>query len=278
MGLHDHAYRALFDASPNPYLVLDRQLTIVDANRAYLASTGRTLAEIAGRQAGDAFPTDTATMCHMLASFDRVLRTGRPDTLALMRFDIARREEDGGGFEPRYWTITHLPVLDAAGEVELVLQHPIDVTGVERMRQAAGADDDSPGAALLAQQSGLLDRARHVHEANLHLQADVARLKGLFLKAPSFIAVLRGPQHVFEFVNEAMVELLGPRAYVGRPVREALSELADQRLFEVLDAVYASGKEYLAYDIPIRVRRGAGADLEQRFINVIYQPIVEEGA
>ncbi|MFC0250307.1 hybrid sensor histidine kinase/response regulator [Massilia consociata] len=277
MEFSDRRYRALFDASPNPYLVLDRQLHIVTANRAYLASTGRTLDEIAGRWAWDAFPTDPVTLRHMLASFDRVLQTGEPDTMALLRFDIPRAEADGGGFERRYWTITHLPVFDGAGEVELVLQHPIDVTGVERMREAAGAAGGQ-GTSLLAEQTGLIDRARHVYETNLHLRADVERLKSLFLKAPSFMAVLRGPQHVFDFVNEAMVELLGPRSFVGRPVREALAELADQRLFEVLDAVYASGKEYLAHDIPIRVRRGAAGELERRYINVIYQPIVEDGA
>ncbi len=32
-------YAGLFDASPNPYLVLDRNLHIVGANRAYLEST-----------------------------------------------------------------------------------------------------------------------------------------------------------------------------------------------------------------------------------------------
>ncbi len=280
MALQDPAYRALFDASPNPYLVLDRRLTIVGANRAYLATAGRTLDEIAGRLVWDAFPPDPLTRRHMQASFDRVLRTGRPDTMALLRYDIPRRAGEGGGLETRYWTITHLPVLDAAGAVELLLQQPIDVTGLARMREASGAAlEPAPGCdtALLAEQAGLLDRARDVHEANLHLQADVARLEALFMKAPSFMAVLRGREHVFEFVNEAMVELLGPRAYVGRPVRTALAELADQRLFEVLDAVYASGKEYLAYDIPIRVRRGAAGALEQRYINVIYQPIVEDG-
>ncbi|CAN7309000.1 PAS domain-containing protein [Massilia sp. LjRoot122] len=275
MALHDLAYRALFDASPNPYLVLDRQLNIVTANRAYLASTGRSLDQIAGRQAGEAFPSDPDTMRHMLASFKRVLRSGRPDTMALLRYDIHRPDADGGGVATRYWTITHLPVLDETGEVVLVLQHPIDVTGLARMREAAGMalDGDTP---LLAEQTGLIDRARDVQEANLHLRADVARLQTLFLKAPSFMAVLRGPDHVFEFVNEAMVELLGPRGYIGKPVRAALAELADQRLFEVLDAVFASGREYLAYDIPIQVRRAAGAALERRYINVIYQPIVED--
>ena len=272
MASLDHSYRALFDASPNPYLVMDRRLVIVYANRAYLSSTGRQLDDIVERWALDAFPTDPDTERQMVASIERVVASGQPDTLALLRFDIPR---DDGGFEERYWTITHAPVFDEAGELELVLQHPIDVTEVERRRQAAGVGGLE--GALLAEQSGLLERARHVSQANLHLRADAERLRTLFAKAPSFMAVMRGPQHVFEFVNDAMVTLLGPRRYAGQPVRAALADLADQRLVEVLDAVYASGKEYLGYDIPIRVRRGAGQEREQRYINVIYQPIVEDG-
>jgi len=272
MASLDRRYRALFDASPNPYLVMDRRLVIVHANPAYLASTGRRLQDIAGRWALDAYPTDPDTERQMVASIERVIQTGRLDILALLRFDIPLA---GGGFEERYWTITHAPVFDEAGALELVLQHPIDVTEVERRRQATGAG--SLDGAMLAEQSGLLERARHVSQTNLHLRADIDRLQTLFARAPSFMAVMRGPQHVFEFVNEAMVTLLGPRAYAGRPVREALFELADQRLFEVLDAVYASGKEYLGYDVPIRVQRGGGAGREQRYINVIYQPIVEDG-
>ncbi|MCC2974800.1 PAS domain-containing protein [Massilia sp. IC2-476] len=275
MDLSDSCFRALFDASPNVYLVLDRKLHIVTANRAYLASTRRTLDDIVGRWAWDAFPTDRDTLRQAVASFQRVLDTGQPDTMALLRFDIPRAEQEGG-VETRYWTIMHTPVFGPSGEVEMVLQNSIDVTEVQLLRQQAGAVEGEQ-AAMLARQSGLIDRARHAYEANLHLQADVARLESLFLKAPSFMAVLKGPLHLFEFVNEAMVEMLGPRDYIGRPVREALAELADQRLFEVLDTVYATGREYLAYDIPIQVRRVAAGELERRYINVIYQPIREDG-
>ncbi|MEW6761023.1 MAG: PAS domain-containing protein [Pseudomonadota bacterium] len=48
MASLDHRYGALFDASPNPYLVMDRRLVIVHANRAYLAATGRRLEDIVG--------------------------------------------------------------------------------------------------------------------------------------------------------------------------------------------------------------------------------------
>lgn len=119
----------LFDASPNPYLVLDRRLHIVGANKAYLAGVKRELSDIVGRWAWDAFPTDPETLRQAIASFERVIRTKQPDTMPLLRFDVPRPASDGGGMEDRYWSITHSPVLDAAGEVETVLQHPIWALG-----------------------------------------------------------------------------------------------------------------------------------------------------
>lgn len=60
---------SFFDASPNPYLVLDRDLNIATANKAYLTSVRRDLAEIVGRWAWDAFPTDEATLRQAINSF-----------------------------------------------------------------------------------------------------------------------------------------------------------------------------------------------------------------
>jgi PAS domain S-box-containing protein len=270
----DPMFRRLFDASPNPYLVLDRRLHIVTANAAYLATTGRTLEDIAGRWAWDAFPTDPDTLRHAIASFERVFATGEEDTMALLRFDIPRLERAGGGFETRWWTITHTPVFGADGSVEMVMQHPLDVTDVERMREeAAGAAD--PQAALAAGQTGLIERARRVYEANLDLHADIERLQTLFRKAPGFMAVLRGPEHVFEFVNDAFVGLLGPRDYVGRTVRTVLPDLEGQRVFETLDWVRTQGREFVGYDLAVHVRHAQFNEL--RRINLIYSPIVEDG-
>ena len=135
----DHA--GLFGASPNPYLAADRAFNIVGANRAYLHATKRDLAGLVGRWAWDAFPTDPETQRQSMASLKRVLRTGQPDTMALLRFDIPRPEAEGGGFEERYWSIVHAPVLDAAGKVALVLQHPIDVTEATLAEEALRASE-----------------------------------------------------------------------------------------------------------------------------------------
>ncbi len=273
MPFPDSLYQALFDASPNPYLVLDRRLHIVSANQAYLAATGRTLPDIAGRWAWDAFPTDPETQQQSVASFERVIATGVPDTMALLRFDLPGAD----GVEPRYWSITHTPVFDADGAVAYVIQHPIDVTEIERRRLAAGraatrAGDHHP--AMLIEQTGLFNRARDMFEQNQHLQADLGRLQRLFQHAPGFMAVLRGPEHVYESVNDAVIDLMGNRGFVGKTVVQAAPELAAQGFCAILDDVYRTGVPYVAQSAPVRFTLAEGTSV-LRYLDFIYQPIVE---
>jgi signal transduction histidine kinase/ActR/RegA family two-component response regulator len=271
MPLPSSFFQALYDASPNPYLILDRNLNIASANRAYLASTKRELDDIVGRWAWDAFPTDPQTLEQAIASFERVIHTGKSDIMALLRFDIPRAEADGGGFEVRYWSITHSPVLGPTGEVEYVLQHPIDVTELERLREVTR---QAPHASLelVPAHSGIFQRAQDVYEANLNLIANVNRLQSLFQQAPSFMAVLRGPDHVFELVNTALIELMGTRDYIGKPVRDVLPELIDQGYVAMLDRAYQTGEPMVAYGKEIRFQPAPGM-LSDRVVNFIYQPI-----
>lgn len=41
-------------------------------------------------------------------------------------------------------------------------------------------------------------------------------------EAPTFLAVLRGPDHVFEFANEAYFDLAGRRDVIGKALLDAL--------------------------------------------------------
>ncbi|TWI66193.1 PAS domain-containing protein [Pseudoduganella lurida] len=261
----------MFDASPNPYLLLDRELNIAWANRTYLLSTRRELDDIVGRWAWDAFPTDPETLKQAVTSFQRVIRTGKTDTMALLRFDIPRPAAEGGGQETRYWSITHSPVFGADGSVEYVLQHPIDVTELERLREATRG---VVPLALVPEQTGIFARAQDVYETNLSLNADIDRLQMLFQQAPSFMAVLRGPDHVYELVNDAITELMGARDYVGKTVREAVPEADQQGFVAMLDEVYRTGKPFVAYGMPASFRRGPDEALTECFMNFIYQPII----
>jgi PAS domain S-box-containing protein len=92
---------------------------------------------------------------------------------------------------------------------------------------------------------------------------------GVFDYMPGFVAILSGPGHRFDYVNEAYRRISGPRDFVGRDVRDVFPELKGQGFFELLDSVYATGEAYAARSIPIVLDRDDG----ERFIDLLYNPI-----
>jgi PAS domain S-box-containing protein len=99
------------------------------------------------------------------------------------------------------------------------------------------------------------------------------RFRTLFEQAPGIMAVLRGPEHVFELTNQSYLQLIGHRQVVGKTAREGLPEVAGQGFFELLDRVYSSGEPFVGHALPIRVQREPNGPLEERFLDFVYQPI-----
>jgi PAS domain S-box-containing protein len=99
------------------------------------------------------------------------------------------------------------------------------------------------------------------------------RFRTLFEQAPGIIAVLRGPDHVFELTNQSYLQLIGHRQLVGKRARDALPEVAGQGFFELLDRVYTSGEPFVGHASPLRLQREPNGPLEERYIDFIYQPI-----
>ncbi len=99
------------------------------------------------------------------------------------------------------------------------------------------------------------------------------RLMTLFEQAPGIIAVLRGPEHMFEIANKSYQQLIGYRDIVGKTARAALPEVEGQGYFELLDQVYTSGEPFVGHAVPLKVEREPGAPLELRYIDFVYQPI-----
>jgi signal transduction histidine kinase len=108
--------------------------------------------------------------------------------------------------------------------------------------------------------------------AERHRVEELSRLQQLFQQAPGIIAVLRGPNHIFDIANDAYQLLVGRRDIQGKQIREALPELAGQGFFEILDNVYATGQPYFGNEVPVMLQRETNSALEERFVNFIYQP------
>jgi PAS domain S-box-containing protein len=112
--------------------------------------------------------------------------------------------------------------------------------------------------------------------AEKRLAAHNERQQRLFDQAPGFIAILSGPDHVFEFGNEAYARLIGRSDFVGKTVREALPDVEGQGFFELLDKVYATGERFVAWQTPLNVRTVPDGPLEERFLDFIYEPVTDE--
>ena len=133
-------------------------------------------------------------------------------------------------------------------------------------------DDDGTVAGMFCacvEMTGEVMAQRYREEEN-------ERLVTLFEQAPGIIAVLRGPDHVFEITNRSYLQLVGHRALVGKAARDALPEVQGQGFFELLDHVYHTGQPFVGHAVPLRVQRDPNAPLEERFIDFVYQPIHDQ--
>jgi two-component sensor histidine kinase len=106
--------------------------------------------------------------------------------------------------------------------------------------------------------------------------AETERQRRMFMQAPGFICTLTGPDHVFDFVNESYRRLFGDRSYIGRSVREVFPDLEGQGFYELLDQVYRTGERYVATAAPARIRLSPDAPEEERFLDFVYAPVMDE--
>jgi PAS domain S-box-containing protein len=112
--------------------------------------------------------------------------------------------------------------------------------------------------------------------AQRRLYADRKQFGQMFEQSPSFMSLKYGPDHRTEIANPAYYRLVGTRDILGRPLTEALPEIASQGFRALLDNAYATGETQYATAAPLRIQRVAGQPLEQSFIDFVYQPIRDE--
>ena len=104
------------------------------------------------------------------------------------------------------------------------------------------------------------------------VKAEAERHRLMFQNMPGFVGVLAGPDHVYQYVNAAFVEISGPRDFLGRTVRKVFPELEGQGFQELLDRVYETGERFEARAMPIRLQGEAG----DRFIDLLLHPIRDD--
>ena len=128
------------------------------------------------------------------------------------------------------------------------------------------------------QVSGLFCVCQETTNEHLSKQADErnkARLAKMFEEAPSFIALLEGPEHRIALANERYKRLVGDRPILGLTVAEALPDAVAQGSLELLDSVFATGRPFTSSGAKFAVQPSAGARVAERFVDFVYQPLTD---
>ena len=266
-------FQAIFDSVPTPLMLMSSDFVIVELNKEYAETVGRDRGDLVGRNLFDAFPTASATATQLKTSLQNVLSSGKPDFLAFVHYPIPVPDETA--IEDRYWSASHVPVFDGDGSVAFILQNTQDVTDLHRSKalHRSKTEDDARDAGE-RMGSSILQRAEKVQALNASLLRESAQLRNLFMRAPSFMCILRGPDHRFELANTAFLTLVGKKDVLGLPLREAVPEIGDQAYVALLDKVYRSGEAFVGKQMRAEFERAPPASRrEEIFINFIFQPI-----
>ncbi len=171
-------FRALFQAVPGLYLVLTPDFRIVAVSDAYLSATMTERSAILERGIFDVFPDNpddpSATgVRNLRESLQRVVDHRRSDSMAVQKYDIRRKESEGGGFEVRYWSPVNSPVLSSTGELIYIIHRVEDVTEFVRLKQK-GQESDRIAEEMLTRagqmESEIYLRSQELGDANRQLR------------------------------------------------------------------------------------------------------------
>lgn len=236
-------FRALFQAAPAPLLLLaPPDFLVVAANDALLRTRAGSQQSLVGRSVFDLFadsPDRQALDDQLRASLERVLARRLPDTVPAAMLDGT-----GDGRGRRWWTLINSPVLDAQGEVALVIHRAEDVTELLQLRSASEAQAQ-------------LDREHQALMARLHdagAATGAPEQAGPRTRPPDSAALLDAiSDHVYAFdaahrltfVNRAMRQLLG--LSIDDPLGKTLGQLGypsglARRLDRHLDRIFETGE------------------------------------
>jgi PAS domain S-box-containing protein len=231
-------FESTFEALPGMYVLLNNDnpdFTIASMSTAYSEKVCVPSDQARGRRIMDLkFECDSFWDKSLLDSLHTVSVTGLPDSFY---HSIVRRESTA------VYRITNTPVKSKSGSVNFIIHNILTI-------------NDLP-----------LEIKKPVVE-----RVDWTILESTLEQAPVAFATTRGEDFVIQSANAKMLELWGKsQTIIGKPMIEAIPEIADQPFPALLKKVYQSGKEYVGTEIKaLLVREGA---LSEVFFNFVYSPL-----
>ena len=250
----------VFNAQPGATLLLTPDWVIMGASDDYLAVTLTQRETLVGQFIFDAFPDNPKTpeanaVANVRASLARVLATRQPHRMAPQHYDVPDPARPGH-FVERHWQPRHTPVLDAAGQVQFIIQSVQDITASRRAEQA------------------LHESQAREQAARAEVERQRGELQRLFEQAPVAMALFQGPDYRIELANEPMATIWGRTLtqVLGQPVFEALPYVRNQGFEALFADVLAQGTEHNLPEVPVTIDRAHTGQPTLGYFNLTYRP------
>jgi len=99
------------------------------------------------------------------------------------------------------------------------------------------------------------------------------RFRNLIMQSPVAMAIFKGPDHIIELANKAMLARWEKRGsdFLNKPVAEAFPEVKEQRFPALLTQVYETGKPYAEHEALVHVREKDG--MHSYYLDFEYAPL-----
>ncbi|MBC5991962.1 PAS domain-containing protein [Pontibacter cellulosilyticus] len=233
---------------------------------------------------------------------DNVYRTGESVYAyeMLVQLDHANSGELGN----KYYNFTYQATYSLNGEIEGIMVFAYEVTPQVLARQQledqrfslqqlneqlviANRETQEANEELFQTQIALqelnqelekrvADRTKELQLSKAETETQRNLLHTIFLNAPTPFVILEGPDHFFKLVNPSFQQIFPGRTLENKSLLEALPELGNTPIPEILDNVYRTGEHYEAREFPLMLARHQGDPPEEIFFTFTYQPHLNE--
>lgn len=227
-------FRSLIEEAPvATCLFVGEEMVIEIANEKMLGLWGKGNTVI-GKKLTDALPELIAQPFPEILS--HVFKTGIPYETVGERAEIVI----DGELRTFYFDFTYQPLFDAKGAVYGIMDMAVDVTEKVLLNQR-----------IIESQQQLLSS---------------------FEEAPVGIAMLKKEQLTFTMANPFYAELVGRTTedIIGKPLLQALPEIAGQGFDQILEEVIESGRAFIADEVSVKLLRDG--KLETIYVDLVYRP------
>lgn len=210
---------------------------------------------------------------HML---DTVYQTGKGVYAEEMKVQLDHT--NSGDLGENYYNFTYQPIRGLQGSVEGIMVFAYQVTAqvearlaLEQANNELHHTQDALKKLNLELEARIAMRTQELEMAKAVTELQRNRLQTLFMEAPIPFLILDGPEHVFQLVNPAFQQIFPGRNMLGKPLLEALPELVDTDIPNILNEVYQTGGSFEAKEFPLMLARHEGQALEEILFTFTYQ-------